>query len=227
MVDQKMTAISQTAHISVMAARWAIAAAVTALLLLASLHLLSPEFNPSWRMISEYANGQYGWVLSFMFAAWAVSSWVLAVTIWSQIATATGKTGLYLLVASGLGEAMACVFDINHPLHDVAGALGILGLPIAAVLISLSLSRNQAWSDAKKVLVWTAHFTWISLVLLAASLALMTITYLQAGGKLVANVITLPPGTIALVGWTNRLLVVAYCLWLITVAWQALKLRGQ
>lgn len=42
------------------AALLAIALTVIALLLLASLHVLSPEFAPSWRMISEYALGRYG-----------------------------------------------------------------------------------------------------------------------------------------------------------------------
>ena len=60
------------------AARLSLAAAIATLLTLAVLHLLSPEFDPSWRMVSEYANGGYGWVLSLMFASWAVSSWALA-----------------------------------------------------------------------------------------------------------------------------------------------------
>jgi hypothetical protein len=49
----------------------AIALTVIALLLLASLQVLSPEFAPSWRMISEYALGRYGWMLSLMFFPWA------------------------------------------------------------------------------------------------------------------------------------------------------------
>ena len=51
----------------------AIALTIATLLLLASLHFLSPEFDPSFRMVSEYAFGHYGWVLSLMFAAWGVS----------------------------------------------------------------------------------------------------------------------------------------------------------
>ncbi|HLF87314.1 MAG TPA: hypothetical protein VI451_00075, partial [Anaerolineales bacterium] len=74
--------------------RLAIATASAVLLLLASLHILSPEFDPSWRMVSEYTNGQYSWVLSLMFVFWAISSWALAFTIWSQVKTAAGKVGL-------------------------------------------------------------------------------------------------------------------------------------
>jgi hypothetical protein len=32
---------------------------------------------------------------------------------------------------------------------------------------------------------------------------------------------------IGLVGWANRLLVVTYCAWVITVAWQAIVLHGR
>lgn len=156
MADKKIT--KPVTAISLTAARLAIATSVITLLLLASLHILSQEFDPSWRMVSEYANGRYGWVLSLMFASWAVSSWALAFAIWSQVKTRAGKIGLVLLVSAGVGEVTASVFDINHPpFHDMAGYIGILCLPVAAMLISLSLSRTQPWSAARMVLLWTAN----------------------------------------------------------------------
>ena len=61
---------------------------------------------------------------------------------------------------------------------------------------------------------------------MVASFAILIFTYTRAGGDMSAGVIaTLPPGVIAVVGWANRLLVLAYCAWVITVAWQAIKLR--
>jgi hypothetical membrane protein len=216
------------AEISLPAAQLAIATAAAVILLLVSLHVLSPEFDPSWRMVSEYANGQFGRVLSLMFIAWAVSSWALVFAIWSQVRTTAGKIGLVFLIVAGIGEAMASVFDINHPLHDLASAFGILGLPIAALLISVSLGCTQAWSSAKKALLRTANLSWISVLLLIATFAILIFTFLQAGGDMTGEVPTeLPPGVIVLVGWTNRLLIVVYCVWVATVAWQALKLRRQ
>lgn len=41
-------------------ARFALMFGIAFLLLLASLHLIEPEFDPSWRMISEYELGKYG-----------------------------------------------------------------------------------------------------------------------------------------------------------------------
>lgn len=210
------------------AARLAIASGAAVLLLLASLHVLSPEFDPSWRMVSEYANGGYAWVLSLMFVAWAISSWALAFAIWSQVSTRAGRIGLIFLIAAGIGEAMASVFDVNHSLHGLAALIGIGSLPVAAMLISVSLSRTREWSTARRSLLWTANLTWISLLLMLASFAMLIVTYTQAGGDMSAGAVTvLPPGVIALVGWANRLLIVVYCVWGLTVARQALQRRQE
>jgi len=217
--SQSITAISQvTGRISFMAS------AVT-LAFLAALHVLSPEFDPAWRMVSEYALGNYAWVLSLMFIAWAISSWALAFTVGSQLSTRAGKFGLFFLVAAGVGEAMASVFDIRHPLHSAAAMIGILGLPVAAMLISVSLSRTQAWSVVRKVLLWTANLTWVSVVLMVGTFILLIVTFTQAGGEMTSEVTTLPPGVIALVGWTNRFLIITYCVWVMTVAWRAVNMQ--
>src|ERR1700752_2371067 len=158
---------------SQVAARLSFGAAVIMLALLGALHILSPEYAPSWRMVSEYARGQYGWVLSLMFASWAVSAWTLAYAIWLEVKTTGGKIGLVLLVIAGIGEAMGGLFDINHPLHGLAAMIGIPTFPIAAMLISVSLSRTQRWSGARKALLWTANLTWISVLLMAGTFIIM------------------------------------------------------
>jgi hypothetical protein len=204
--------------LSLAAARLALATAAAVLLLLAGLHVLSPEFDPSWRAVSEYALGSYGWVLSLMFIAWAISSWALVVTLWSQLRTITGKIGLFFLMASGIGEAMASVFDVTHSLHGLAGLIGVPTLPIAAMLISVSLARKPGWSEARKALLWTANLTWISFALLAVAMIHMMSKFTETGGKM-------SPEVFALGGYANRLLVVVYCAWLLTVAWLAIRLQ--
>jgi hypothetical membrane protein len=215
-------------RISRPAAFSAIAGACAALLLLLSLHVLSPEFSPAWRMVREYGNGSYEWVLSLMFVSWGLSSIALAFAIRSQASTRLGKFGLVFLVIAGVGEVMGGVFDINHdPGHSIAGALGIIGLPIAAVSISVSLGRTELWSPARSLLLWTANLTWASVVLLALTFVVMIATFMNAQGALPTQVPqAIPPGVVALVGWSNRLLVISYCAWVIAVAWQAIRLSG-
>jgi len=222
--------VSDTDKIPAPAAWGAIALTAATISLLASLHILSPEFDPSWRVISEYAFGHYGWVLALMFLAWGVSTWALAGAIRSQVKTRAGKAGLALLLVAGLGEAMASVFDVRHQVgHGIAGLLGVVGLPIAALLVSVSLGRTQAWSAARRPLLWLAHLIWVSVVLLVVTLVLMTVEFARAnGGKLPQHAPkSLPPGVIGLDGWADRLIVVSNCLWVAFVAWQALKLRRQ
>jgi hypothetical protein len=196
--------------------------------LLVALHGLSPEFSPSWRMVSEYAFGRHAWVLSAMFLSWGVGSWALVVAIWPDVETRSGKVGLGFLVIAGTGEAMASVFDITHPMgHGIAGFLGVIGFPIAAVLLSGALVRNQTWRTARRPLLQIAHLTWISVVLLVATLAIMSLQMTRlSGGHLPHHAPkALPPGVLALDGWADRLIVLSNCAWVLVAAWHALKVH--
>jgi hypothetical membrane protein len=187
--------------------RIAIGAAGATVVLLGLLHIVSPEFDPSWRMVSEYANGSYGWVLSLMFAAWGVSSLALAYALRPRLKTRSGKIGLILLVVAGVGQLLAAIFDIKHPLHDLVGNVAIPAFAVAAVLISKNLGD--------RLLKRLAHLTWISVVLLVVSFAVLISTYMQTGADLTATPqpTAIPEGVVALVGWTNRLLVFVYAVW--------------
>ncbi len=212
---QKVTSTTTRPAISLTAARLSFATGATALVLLAALHVLSPEFDPSWRMVSEYALGNYGWVLALMFLAWALSYITLFFAIKSQIRTLGGKIGLGFLLAAAVGTSMAVIFDFSHALHGLASMIGIPSLPIAALLTSVSLVRNPAWSSARRLLLWTANLTWMSLVLMIAALF---IGLSQSGGGL---------GPEVLIGWPNRLLVAAYCVWVMVASRRAIQLDRQ
>ena len=218
-----VSAPSAASHGSATADGLAIAASVSTLALLAALHVLSPEFDPSWRAVSEYATGQHGAVLSAMFLSWAVSSWALAFSLWPQVQARWGRIGLAFLVAAGVGEAMASIFDITHPLHGVSAMIGIPSLAIAAMLVSINLGRTPEWRSARAALRWTSNLTWISLLILAASFGVFISTYRAAGGNVTDGVAptTLPEGVIAVIGWANRFLIVAYCAWVFTTAWHS------
>jgi hypothetical protein len=209
------------------AAFLAIALTVIALLMLAGLHVLSPEFAPSWRMISEYALGRYGWVLSLMFLTMGTSSWALAAAIWPQVQTAVGKVGLWFLLAAGLGGVMASVFDVTRETgHGIAGLLGVIGFPVAALLLSVSLHRNDTWRGAARGLLWVANLSWVSVVLLVATLAIMTMQMAQiTGGHLPQHAPkSLPAGVLALDGWADRLIVLSNCSWVLLASYQAIAL---
>jgi len=112
--------------------------------------------------VSEYANGQFEWVLFIFFSFWGISSWCAAYVLWSHVSTRASKAGVVLLFVSGLGEILAAFFNVNHPLHGTAGTLGIPTFVIASLLISYHLKTKPEWNENKRTLLWSAHATWIS-----------------------------------------------------------------
>jgi len=202
---------------SPLVAHLAIALSAITLLLLVLLHFLSPEFDPAWRMISEYANGRYEGVIATLFIVWGLSNWLLSYALRPLMTSGKGKMGLGFLVVSGLGALLASVFDINHPLHGLVAFFGIGGLSVAAILIGGELRRKGG--PASKWLFWVSQLPWISALIFVA----MMTAYAQSGGDLNASsaeVAELPQGAIAVAGYAQRLLVLVYCGWTALVASQ-------
>ncbi|MCD9025731.1 DUF998 domain-containing protein [Cohnella silvisoli] len=103
-------ATKQVMSTSLTAARLSWWASAAFLVLLAVLHIIKPEFDPSWRMVSEYAIGRYGWVMVLAFLSMSLSSFALLAAIRTQISTVGGKIGLVLLLISAVAIAAASVF---------------------------------------------------------------------------------------------------------------------
>jgi hypothetical protein len=196
------------------AARLAFGVAATSLFLLAALHILRADLDPSWRMVSEYAVGSFGWVQTLVFLTLAISCLSLFVAIGSQVGTRWGKIGLGFLLAAPVGMVMAAMFNWEHPLHGLSSIIGIPGFSIAALLISLSVARNPAWASARRPVIWLGHLPWIGFVLMLGTL----FATLPPSGEF-------GPGLIG--GWLNRLLFLTWYAWLIVMAWQLLKLHNE
>ena len=199
-----------------MAAGLAIAAVCIYQALLAALVFIRPELDPSRQPISEYAIGRLGWIMVLAFLMSALSYASLFVAIKSQIRGLAGRIGLAILLICTLGTLGVGVF-VTDPmttpmdalsrtgtLHVVFGTSALLLLPFAALLINLSLARRDtAPASVRRALVWTAGLPIAGLAGLFVILA------------------TVVPAE----GWPPRILLVTYMLWLVTLAWQALKLR--
>ena len=70
---ETMTNLTEVGGWMVSAAYLALGATAVSGAALLLLHGLSPEFAPSWRMVSEYANGRFPWLLTVVFAGWAIA----------------------------------------------------------------------------------------------------------------------------------------------------------
>lgn len=212
---------------------WIAAAAVAALvataisvIALVALHVVSPEFQPSWRMVSEYANGRHRWILTVMFLGWAAGSFLCAVALWPLSATTLGTFALAFMILAGIGQTMGGLFDINHTLHGLAFGIGVPSLCIAAVLGTVAMARR---TDIDAPPTWSAHLPWISFVVLLVTLALFFAALKGAGVDVAAlktePLETLPEGVSAYLGYANRLLFAASYTWTALAALAAIKAR--
>lgn len=198
-----------------------IVSATVSLLSLVVLHFVSPEFKPSWRMVSEYAMGKHKGYLTAFFFCWGLSSIFLSLLLWSKMNTTWGTVGVILLFISSIGEIMGGLFDVKHKHHGLAFLLGIPTLPAAALLIGYDLIRSPGWHERALSIVLSSHAPWISLIVMGASMALMFAGFKKAGIPMGPNEEppkTVPPGVVALAGYANRLLVICYVGWLILIA---------
>ena len=161
-------AVASTSAISTRAARLAIVAIASYQILLVALIFLRPDLAPSWHTISEWAIGPYGWIMSGAFLISALSYAALFVMLKSQLHGPMGRIGLGILLISAIGAAGVGIFTTDPmPLHSslstrgtlhvIFGTSQLVFLPFAALLINLSLARNnEAWRSARRVLLWTA-----------------------------------------------------------------------
>jgi hypothetical protein len=218
-----MALIAQGPAMQSLTAAMAGLATAVALVSLVSLHVVSREFNPSWRMVSAYADGRHGWLLSTMFAAWGLGSLSLAVSLGPVTRGWIGRCGLLLLALGGIGEVMAAFFDKNHRLHGPAAMFTIPSLPIAAALLTITLRRS---GELLAPPAWLMHLAWISFLLMVAAMMLFMRSLSKAGvehSALTRPGATLPATVTPFVGWANRLLVVTYMLWVLFAALSILR----
>ncbi len=180
--------------------------------ILVALHFLRPDLDPSWRFISEYEIGDFGWMMRLAFAALAVSCASLGIAVFPYARTIAGWIGMFLLVVSAGGMILAgiCIPDKVNKLHELGAMLD--NVPFAAPLLNWSLSRHPAWSSSKRLLALTAGLPLLGMVVFIGSLALM----LPANGG--------QPGPSVLAGWPNRFFVMAHLVWLVPIAWRCLTL---
>src|SRR5262245_51746924 len=115
------------------AAVYSLGATALAIGLVVLLHWLEPEFDPAWRMLSEYSLGRYGVLMRAAFLAGGTGvvavSLVLAGSAWPT------SLGLGLVAIGPLGAAFIDTDPITTPpgemsrrshTHAVLGSLFIL-----------------------------------------------------------------------------------------------------
>jgi len=193
------------------------------LVILILLHSLKRELDPAWRMISEYEIGRFGWMMRLAFFCWGASLLTLLVALWPSLGSVSGTLArgwLILIVAALFGAGIFKTDPITeitnslvNTLHSICGAVVILTFPIAASLCVHSLLQNAAWLPAQAQLIGVTVLVWLGMLAMFASIIISRAIDPSAGRA----------GPKVYQGWPNRFLVVAYTVWLITIAGNMLR----
>ncbi len=191
--------------------------------LLAILHVIRSDVDPSWHFISEYGIGRYGWVMQVAFVSLAAANLGTLVSIRSGLRTALGATGALLFVSGTAGLLMAAMFvcdPVNTPvesqttsgkLHNIGGGLGLLGF-VGTVIISVRLLRAPEWQSARRFV----------LIATAAIILGFLISFITIGAMAARHNGVFGPDTP--VGWPNRIGILSGCVWLAIISMQSIRL---
>jgi hypothetical protein len=149
------------------AAAYALAATISAIGLVVALHVLEPEFDPSWRMLSEYSLGRYGVLMRAAFIA--AGTGVVGCAIALSGAAWPASLALAVVAIGPLGAAFVDTDPVTTPraefsrrgkVHAAFGSVFILGFPFAATSVGISAAGDPAIGP---ILAWASLVPWITL----------------------------------------------------------------
>ncbi|GAA1977296.1 DUF998 domain-containing protein [Microbacterium pumilum] len=187
------------------AAITAIVAGMFCVVLIGILHFVEPEYDPSWRMISEYSLGSHGWLMRVGFIAMAVSPAAIGIALWPFGGAWT--VGLAIVAAGAIGAAFVDADSIMTPraaatrvgrAHTVLGSVLLIGFPVAALMAGLGSADGLGWTLALASALPWATLLWF--------LRVSSSAHGQGGSPAVR------------VGWPDRACLVAYLAWVVLAA---------
>jgi hypothetical protein len=174
------------------------------------LHAVRGDIDPLRQVMSEYANGSHGPIMTVVFYAFGLSSLALAFRLRRAI-NRPGITALFpvLLALAGVGLIASGVFEVERPLvpdtieeviHSNASVVAFALLITAMLLFSLACRSDARW--------WTFRWTSTTLAVAAAAAAMATPLTQQTGWS----------------GAVQRILALTVLLWFLLTA---LHVRGK
>ena len=148
------------------------------------LHFIQPDLNPLSRLVSEYALGKQGWVLTVALMSFAVSALALACALAVTSHAIRLHIGVVLLVIWGLCAILAALFhtdpipprgplSLSGTIHTMAANIGFFSL--TGVILACSWHLRAIFGRS----LWTRVITWLALASVV-SLILFLIAFVVA-----------------------------------------------
>lgn len=198
------------------AATIAAGAGILGLIDFAVLHVVRPDLAPGAHVLSEYAIG-FAPLGIASFALQTIACLGLAVALMGVATTIGVRIGAALMALAGVGLGLAIAFPMDPldtpvgqetfagTMHGVSAMVGIPSIIAACLVLAYALRKLMPWVGVRGWLVGLAHLTLVGLVGMIACMILLLAMQVTVAGEIV--------------GWFNRLLVVAYSLFVVVAAW--------
>jgi hypothetical protein len=126
---------------------------------IAALHILRPDVSPVLEPMSNYAVGPYGFLMTAAAFGSGLAALALTLGLYLSIAPpGRSYVGLFLLGVYGVSELLAGLFPIDvggeatmvGAIHNIVGNVSFFGLPIAAILLSLGMGKDERWRSLRR-----------------------------------------------------------------------------
>jgi hypothetical protein len=178
------------------------------LLIVAALHFLRPDVNPVTEAISNYGVGPYSSLLTAAVLGSAVAALALTLGLYlGMVPPARSYVGLFFLGLYGVSRLLESLFPIDvgaeatlsGTLHNILGQLAFFGFPLAVILLSLSMGKDERWRSFRR--------------------PALVVSY----AVVLTDVLTIVGSDIGLFGVTQRPATVTAMLWMLLVG---LRLRS-
>jgi hypothetical protein len=128
------------------------------LLNIAALHFLRPDVNPVLEPMSNYAVGPYGFLLTAADIGGGLAALALTFGLyWGIAPPGRSYVGLFLLGLYGVSVLFAGIFPIDvggeattfGTIHNIVGNILFFGFPIAVILLSLGMGKDERWRSLR------------------------------------------------------------------------------
>jgi Protein of unknown function (DUF998) len=136
------------------------------------LHILEPEFDPRFRFMSEYALGDYGWLMTTTFFALGLAPLAAALGLQNAYQSSRGiRIGLGLLVVAAMFIWLAGIFRDSIP-HLLAGVVAFPSMVMAVLVLSWTFRRAAGWQTIYRVTLFIALGMLAMFLLMVADLGM-------------------------------------------------------
>lgn len=123
------------------------------------MHVLRPDYTVTDHMISDYAIGQFGWIMTTAFLSASLGCLFLGIgMVCMGPAAWLGRSGAFFLIVCALGLLVTAIFPTDletapstrsGDIHALSFLVNIVAVLLSAFALGLGYGRSEHWQRRK------------------------------------------------------------------------------